>query len=511
MFNIGEIMEFQKTWQPEEYVGPTQFVHLHNHTIFSKLDGVATPDQYADECNKRGYPAMAATEHGNLASVPDMYLSFRKHNIKYIVGYEGYFSYHHQDLLDRKRDFPNQCSARYFNASDDPEDHRLYLRLYKSRHLTILAKNDEGFHNLIKLSTDVHDFGYHSQRGRSRFNLKQLERYKDGLIVLSGCLNGPLSYAIKQRPAKIVIDRHGAKERRRIAEKGELLPGNRNRSIQIIKDFRDTFGEDFYIELQMPVVKDDDKDSIFHRDYHGLIDLLPFRESIELAEDLNIKYCLTNDCHYLKRADHQLQRLLMAIDQKVTIDSPDLWTSNSSEQFMKTRAELWCTFMNYPYNVGLSQDVFERACDTTLEIADKCKNFKPDTSPKTPTWKIPPDDALKIDVETALKNNGLLNNTTKYLIDGRMVTYAEQAAIELDRIIYKGFSSYFLITSDLVRHGREKGFPFSPRGSASGSLVCMLLGIHCIDPLKWGLSFDRFLSPSRGGYLLNLAMPNPIN
>jgi len=155
--------------------------------------------------------------------------------------------------------------------------------------------------------------------------------------------------------------------------------------------------------------------------------------------------------------------------------------------------------------------VFERACDTTLEIADKCKNFKPDTSPKTPTWKTPPDQALKIDVETALKDTGLLNDKTKYLVDGRMVTHTEQAMIELDRIIYKGFSSYFLITSDLVRHGREKGFPFSPRGSASGSLVCMLLKIHCINPLKWGLSFDRFLSPSRGGYMLNLDIGKPIN
>ncbi len=102
---------------------------------------------------------------------------------------------------------------------------------------------------------------------------------------------------------------------------------------------------------------------------------------------------------------------------------------------------------------------------------------------------------------------GLDKCTKKYMIDGRAVTYKAQAKIELERFINKGFASYFLITRDLVRFGKERGWPFSPRGSAGGSLVCYLIGIHVLDPMLWQLSFDRFLSPSRGGYMLNCVMP----
>lgn len=517
--------EFKQIHKPEEYTGPTELVHLHNHSVFSRLDGVATPAQYAEECAARGYPAMSITEHGNIASVPDMYIEFKKHKVKFIPGCEIYYNEDHSQLVARKRDeaFKKQCSARYFNASEDIADHRLYLRLWRSRHLTVLAKNQIGFTNLVKLTTEVHRQGHHSQRGRSRADFELLKKYKEGLIILSGCFNGPVSHALKQRDALRITERHNGKERNRIVESGELLgrttveshgvkgESNVDRAVQILRKFKREFGEDYYVELQMPVIKETDPDSIFTRDYDGLLDLLPFRKSIELADDLGIKYAVANDVHYMKREHHRLQRLMMAIDQGVEVNSPDLFASNSSEQYMKTRAELWATFMNYPYHVGLGQDVFERMCDNTLEIADKCQNMKPDTSPKTPIWKGSSDDQLRNDVYTRLKELGWWDEPRKFEIDGKSVTYREQADIELDRFISKGFSSYFLITAQLVRFGRSKGYPFAPRGSAGGSLVCMLLGIHSVNPMLWGLSFDRFMSPSRGGYLLNLDMGDPIN
>jgi len=163
-------------------------------------------------------------------------------------------------------------------------------------------------------------------------------------------------------------------------------------------------------------------------------------------------------------------------------------------------------FKNNDYSKGISDATFENVCDNTLLIADKCEAFSIDTSPKIPEI----DNAavkLKDIVAKKLYELKLHKSKEKFLIDGKEVTYVEQASIELKRFIDKGFASYFLITRELVQYGKEKGWPFSPRGSAGGSLVCYLLNIHVIDPMKWGLSFDRFLSPSRGGYMLDISMP----
>ena len=197
----------------------------------------------------------------------------------------------------------------------------------------------------------------------------------------------------------------------------------------------------------------------------------------------------------------------MAIEQGETIDSPTLFASSSSEQFLKTRADFWATWKNYPYSVGKDDGLFEKMCDNTLLVADKCQPLKIDPSPKTPVWHDA-DNELRKQTYAALRQAGLDKESRRWLVDGKMVTYAEQAEIELDRFISKGFSSYFLITSDLVRYGKGRGYPFGPRGSAGGSLVCMLLNIHTLDPLKWQLSFDRFMSPSRGGYMLKVKMPD---
>jgi DNA polymerase III alpha subunit len=150
-------------------------------------------------------------------------------------------------------------------------------------------------------------------------------------------------------------------------------------------------------------------------------------------------------------------------------------------------------------------------CDNTLLLADKCENWKPDTSFKTPHWSAvqPDEDAatkLRQLVAEALRERGLNQNPKRYIIDGREVTYCEQAELELERFISKGFASYCLITWDLIQYGKRQGWPFGPRGSVGGSLVCFLLGITSIDPLRWNLSFDRFLASSRGGYLLKVTM-----
>jgi len=262
-------------------------------------------------------------------------------------------------------------------------------------------------------------------------------------------------------------------------------------AVRWIKKFKEAFGEDYFIELQMPGIEGDD---------------VIFRNLVDLADRFKIPLVLANDCHYLGREDFIIQKVMMAIEQETTVDSPDLFHVNSDEQYMKTREELWARFKNNGYSNGVDDRVFEQMCDNTLLVAERCRSLDVDMSPKIPEINRA-DDELKRITAVRLKQLGLDKNPKRFLIDGREVTYVEQAKIELQRFIDKGFASYFLITRDLVRYGRSKGWPFSPRGSAGGSLVCYLLGIHVIDPMLWNLSFDRFLSPSRGGYMLNVTMP----
>jgi DNA polymerase-3 subunit alpha len=469
-------------FKPENYNGPSEFVHLHNHTVFSALDGVSTPEQYAEQCYERGYPAMSATEHGHMASVPDMYLAFREYGIKYIPGCEIYYN----DWEPKRQNLEKQ-NIKVRSQLWRAENPLLSYRIARNRHLTILCKNQIGFHNLVKLTTRAYDIGKFGM-GRMQFNriwFDELCKFKEGLIVLSGCLNGPVSHELRFRELKNKEDEVIYERNRKDCLKDACA---------YIKKFKKAFGEDYFIELQMPGIPDDEK---------------VFKDLVCLADHYKIPTVLANDCHYLKRDDFVLQKIMMAVAQNTTIDSPDLFHVNSDEQYMKSRAELWARYKNH-YSDGFDDGVFETMCNNTLMIAEKCEPFEVDASPKIPEIENA-DEMLKKAVAVGLKERGLDKNQQKFVIDGREVTYVEQAKIEFNRFIDKGFASYFLITQDLVNYGRQRGWPFSPRGSAGGSLVCFLLGIHVLDPMVWGLSFDRFLSPSRGGYMLNTKMPEPVN
>lgn len=463
---------------PEQYTGPSEFVHLHSHTVFSTMDGIATPDQYAEECQKRGYPAMTATEHGHMASVPDMYLAAQRHKIKYFAGCEIYYNDFNHKRLEIEAAGTKVRSKEW--RKNDPE---LASRILRNRHLTVICQNQTGFENLIKLTTDAYRDNLFGM-GRMQFNricFEKLAQYKEGLIILSGCLNGPVCHELRLKELK---DKEGTVVFERSWDE------RRKSAIEYVKKFKDAFGDNYYMELQMPGVEDDYK--VFHY-------------LITIADHFKIPLVLANDSHYMTRKDFELQKIMMAVAQGTTVDSPDLFHVNSSEQYFKTRAELWARFKNEQYSHGVSDSVFEAMCDNTLLIADRCKPLVVDMSPKIPDI-VDADNELRRIAMGELSRKGMDKNPTKFVIDGKEVTYTEQAEIELQRFIDKGFASYFLITRDLVRYGKERGWPFSPRGSAGGSLVCHLLDIHVMDPMRWGLSFDRFLSPSRGGYLLDVKM-----
>lgn len=477
-------------YKPADYTGPSDFVHYHAHSIYSSMDGVSTIPEYAQACYDRKWGGMALTEHGHMGSVPDLYLEFTARGLKPIYGCEIYYN---DWEPERQRLEAQGIKVRSLNWRR--ENQELAARIARNRHLTVLCKNETGLHNLIKLTTQAYSTGLFGM-GTTQFNriwFDKLCEYKEGLIVLSGCLNGPLAHEIRHRN---FVDREGNIIRER--PKSERLDAVR----EYIKKFKAVFGEDYYMELQMPGIPGDD---------HTYDDAYIFRFLVQLADRYKIKTILTNDTHYLRRKDFVLQKIMMAVSQGVTIDSPDLFHVNSDEQFFKTRAELWATFKNGEYSKGVDDRCFEEMCDNTAEIFDKCESVHIDNSPKIPNIDAA-DQKLTRLVAEGLRQRGLDKCTKKFLIDGREVTYQEQAQIELERFIDKGTSSYFLITSDLVQFGKKRGFSFSARGSAAGSLVCYLLGIQgAVDPMLWGLSFDRFMSPSRGGYMLNLRMPKAVN
>lgn len=457
----------------EQYTGSTEFTHLHSHSLFSMLDGVAKPEEYFQSCSERQWPAMAITEHGVFSSIPDAYWASKEHKVKYIVGCEFYFNDYEplRRKLSDKGITVNKLKEKY---------PKLTNRMRRNRHLTVLCKNQVGYENILKVNQLAWKHGYY-YKPRVWFDL--LAQYSEGLIVLSGCLNGPMAHEIRSG---------------NIDDDGRIIG-----AASYLKKFDEVFGDDFYIELQMPCLPE----SSFGGE-HLISDRDVFHKLVEMAKDNKKTVVMTCDSHYMSREDFTLQKAMMAIDQGLTIDDPDLFHVNSNEQFFKTPADLWETFKTEGYDNGVDDGVFHEACRSTVEIADKCDYLEFDTSPKLPHVSDA-NKRLVTEAFAGLREKGLDKVDRKYLVDGNEVSPKEQMVIELNRIIEKGYSSYFIITKDLIDKARAKyghGGVGPGRGSAAGSLLCYLLGIVDLNPLEWGLSFSRFLSPARGGKMLKVSM-----
>jgi DNA polymerase-3 subunit alpha len=414
-----------------------------------------------------------------MAGLPDAYwaaVELKKKTgkkVKFLAGCEIYLNDYHQEFMALKNDKNFKLNAFKEVDPDKAE------RFRRNRHLVIICKDMTGYKNLITLQRKGFEQGLYGKYPRVWTSL--LEKHKEGLIVISGCLNGPICHELRK----------GAECRERGDKEGHAA--YYKKALKYVQDYREKFGENFYIELQMPGEQIERGKEVF------------FQLS-SIAKKLKIPAVMTGDIHYLHRSDFELQTAMMAIGQNTTIDDPGLFHVDSDEGFFKTRAQFRQTFVENGYAKEDGIAWFEKVCDQTMEIAERCKPFSPDLSPKLPEI-ADADEKLKKTVAEALRTKGLHLDNNKYLCDGRMVTYKEQVKIELQRIMEKKFSSYFLITRNLVMHARDNRWDVGPaRGSAGGSLTCYLLGIHDMDPLKWGLSFDRFLSPSRGGFMLEAKM-----
>lgn len=474
-----------------DYPGSHGFCHLHTHTIYSSLDGVAIPQEYFIACNECDLKSFAITDHGSIASSPDSYFAAKSRGVKYINACEVYFN----DFDPEFREWRKQARAgniEYVPFVDAKEHtkftslrasaHHIYLRFQRNRHLIVLPKNMNGYRNLVKIQNIAWEKGFYYQP-RVWYDL--LREYKEDLIITTACLNGVIAHELREEvdmtPVSSTIRKRLKGNPRYDEERGMAPP--KLVAVEWVKQLKEDFGDDFYLELQMP------GESIPKG-------RMVFRMIAEMGRKMGVKCVLTNDAHYMSREDFHIQMVMMATAQDKKIDDPTFFHVNSDEQFFKTRAQLRKYFIEHEYDKYASIEEFEEYCDNTLEIADKCEDFKPDLRPKLPEVNDANRELTKKTLE-ALKAKGLEKDSR----------YVNRMKTELKRFIEKEFSSYFLITADICNESRRRGWPIGPaRGSAGGSLVCWLLGIHEMDPIEWDLSFDRFLSESRGGYMLNVSM-----
>jgi DNA polymerase-3 subunit alpha len=399
-----------------------EFVHLHNHTEYSLLDGAC---RLTDEKGKPGellkhiaaqkMPALAITDHGNLYGAMEFYRAAREVNVKPIIGCEMYLA--PESRLDR--------------ASKRGPENAFF-------HLTILSRNNDGFRNLIALSSIAFLEGYYY---KPRVDKEVLQKHSDGLIALSGCLKGELADAV--------------------------LAGNETQALKIIETYQGIFGrENYYLELMD----------------HGIADQRRCNEKLlELARKTGASLVATNDCHYLKREDASVHDVLLCIGTGSNLSEDNRLRFSSEEFYYKSAEEMSEVFKACP-----------EAVRNTLEIAERCNTEMRFDQSLLPHYNVPagenPDSYLE-----KLCREGL-----KRRYDSSAAQYGGRLQYELGVIRKMGFSTYFLIVWDFIHWARNNGIPVGPgRGSGAGSLVAYALGITDVCPVKYGLLFERFLNPDR--------------
>src|SRR5438132_3031532 len=395
-------------------MGSDSFVHLHNHTEFSLLDGASRVRDLVGKAAALGMPAIAVTDHGVMFGALDFYQAAADVGIKPILGVEAYVA--PGSRFDRER-------------GDDDEAYR---------HLTLLARNEAGYRNLLRIVTDASIQGFYH---RPRTDKVFLAEHADGLIALSGCL---------------------ASETARL-----LLAGNHDRARQVVGDYRDLFGPgNFYLELQD----------------HGIPEQRRLNPMLaELSAETGVSLAATNDIHYTEREHARPHDVLLCIQQqKVQSDTARL-KFDTDEFYLKPAEEMRAVFSQWP-----------EACDATLAIAEACEltlEFGALHLPKfDPPGGMSLDEYLRrLVYEGAADRYGEISQDVRGRIDQ-----------ELSVIGSMGFAGYFLIVWDLIRFARERGTRVGPgRGSAAGSVVSYCLRITDLDPLRYGLIFERFLNPDR--------------
>ncbi len=391
----------------------SEAVHLHVHSEYSLLDGACKIDRMAARAAELGMPALGLTDHGVMNGAVEMYEACRRHDIKPILGIEAYLV----DDLDRARE-----QVRY-----------------ERNHLTLLAADDVGFSNLVKLSTASFMDGF--ARGKSNVDMELLNRHSEGVIALTGCL--------QSRFCRRLVEERPADAR---AHADDLLR---------------VFGaENVYFEVQA----------------NGLAEQDRANEGIErVARELGRPLVGTSDVHYLHREDFDNHAALLCVQTKSTLAEPKL-SFDTNEFYLKSPAEMAESFARWP-----------EAVPTTLEIADRCEVEIKLGELLLPQFETP-DGSEPTEMLRRIATEGLRRRYG----DPPPAEAMERLEYELDVILEMGFESYFLIVWDFVRFAKQEGIAVGPgRGSAAGSIVAYSLAITDVDPIAHKLLFERFLNPAR--------------
>ncbi len=394
-------------------IRPRDFVHLHVHSEFSLLDGASRIEDIVKRVKELGMEAVAITDHGNMCCAVKFYLAAKKAGIKPILGCEMY-------LAPRTR-FDKETK----------EDRSPY-------HITVIAKNRQGYQNLLSLVTFSNTEGFYQ---KPRVDKELLGKYKEGLIILSGCLAGKIPSLI--------------------------LSGKEDEAVSTALWFKETFGEDFYLEVMD----------------HGIPEQTAvLQRLIAISKDTGISLVATNDSHYTKREDARAQDVLMCIGTGRTYDDETRMKFSGEEFFLKSAEEMSSVFADLP-----------EALENTAEIRDKC-DFDLETGKlHFPDFQVP-------------KGHSHMSFLRELVEDGVAKRYGtspvpavkERVEYELSVIDKMGYAPFFLVVQDFINYAKSQKIEVGPgRGSAAGSIVSYTTGITDIDPLKYNLIFERFLNIER--------------
>jgi len=390
-----------------------KFVHLHVHTEYSLLDGAGRVEGLVARAKEMGMESVAITDHGVMYGVVDFYKKAKKHGIKPLIGCEVYVA--QRTMKDRD---PKQDSGQY--------------------HLVLLAKDEEGYNNLIKLVSLGFTEGFYY---KPRVDMEALRRYSGGLVALSACLAGAIP--------------------------GHIVDGNYEAAKDVALAYNEIFGEgNFYLELQDHGIKE-----------QALVN----QELIRLSRDTGIPLVATNDVHYVEKKDAVAQDILLCIQTGKTVEEEGRMKFQGQEFYLKSAEEMYELFKYIP-----------EALENTAKIAEKCSLDFEFGQVHLPAFDVPEGFTSDTYIRE-LCYQGLEKRYSE--ITGEL---RERAEYELSIITRMGYADYYLIVWDYVKFAKDNGIMVGPgRGSGAGSLVAYCLGITNIDPIKYKLIFERFLNPER--------------
>lgn len=389
------------------------FTHLHLHTEYSLLDGFTKIDKLMEKLKEFGMDSCAITDHGNMYGVIEFYKKCQANNIKPIIGCEVYI-----------------CENDY--KIKTPQNKRYY-------HLILLAKNNNGYKNLLKIVSKAYTQGYYY---KPRIDFEVLKEYKEDLIGLSACLNGEINQRILENDIK--------------------------KAYSTAEKYLDLFGkENFYLEVQ----------------YHGLKEQKKVNEVLlQIHKDLDIELVCTNDVHYVEKNDAFYQDVLSCIQTGSLLEDENRMKMPVDEFYLKDSQMMEEIFKEFP-----------RAFENTQKISAMCNVSLEFHNPHLPYFTKLPKDTTNLEYLKILVKEGLIKKYKN--LDEKIIKRAKK---EIDVINNMGYVDYFLIVWDFVKYAKDNKIAVGPgRGSAAGSIVSYALDITQIDPLKYDLLFERFLNPER--------------